>query len=82
LVDLFYDDDAYAYARVDAKEKVIIVINRAGAEKSISFLMANLGVKDGSGLASVYGGRKGAVITNKSATLTVPAKTAAAYLVR
>jgi neopullulanase len=82
LVDLFYDDDAYVFARIDSKEKAIIVINRAGAEKSISFLMANIGVKDGSRLASVYGGRKGAVVTNKSATLTVPAKTAAAYLVR
>jgi glycosidase len=82
LIDLFYDDDAYAYARVDSKETVIIVINRSNAAKSISFSGANIGLKEGSKLTSSYGGGTETVVTNKGAILIVPAKIAAAYLVR
>jgi glycosidase len=82
LIDLFYDDDAYAYARVDSKETVIIVINRSRGEKRISFPAATIGVRDGSQLTSPYGGGPRIVATNKDATLSVPAKTAVAYVVR
>jgi neopullulanase len=80
LVDLFYDDDAYAYARIDVHETVIVIINRSSTEKSISIPAGSIGVKDGSQLSSLYGGGAGAAVNNKDATLTVPAKMAAVYV--
>src|SRR5438105_9378011 len=47
LIDLFYDDDAYAYARVDAKETVIIAINRSAEEKKIRIPAAAINARDG-----------------------------------
>lgn len=81
LVDLFYDDDAYVYARIDAHETVIVIINRSSTGKSISIPAGSIGIKDGSQLSSLYGGGAGAAVNNKDATLTVPAKMAAVYVV-
>jgi glycosidase len=82
LIDLFYDDDVYAYARQDSKETVVIVINRSGGEKRISFPAATIGVRDDSQFASLYGGTTTRVVTNKDRVLTVAPPMAAAYVVR
>jgi glycosidase len=91
LIDLYYDDDAYAYARDDGKEKVIIVLNRASTAKNISISATNLGEGKSLRLAPLYGGGTGTVLLitdshgtwlRSSAELFVPPKTAAAYLIR
>src|SRR5258707_4858406 len=89
LVDLFYDDDAYVFARIDAKEKAIIVINRADKERSISISAANLGSGKSLQLAPLFGRGMAKVITitdkssgawlSSSAQLSAPARTAIAY---
>src|SRR5262249_44460038 len=43
LIDLFYDDDAYAYARQDRTETVIVAFNRSSAEKRINLPLTVLG---------------------------------------
>jgi glycosidase len=79
LTDLFYDDDSYAFARQDRIETVIIVFNRASAQKDITIPAAAINVRDGSKLTALYGAKNGARVSNGSATLAVPARTAVAY---
>jgi glycosidase len=81
LIDLFYDDDAYAYARQDSRETIIIVINRSGTERKISFPMSITGARAGSRLALISGAGTNEV-TNDNAVLSVPARIAVAYAVR
>ncbi len=84
LIDLFYDDDAYAYGRQDDREKetVVIVINRASGEKKVTFDAASLGVRDGAELLPLLVATSGATVTKSQVTLTVPARTAAVYKAR
>jgi neopullulanase len=79
LTDLFYDDDSYAFARQDRKETVIVVINRANSEKEITIPAAAIDIRNGSNLIALYGAKKGARVSNGSATLAVPAQMAVAY---
>jgi glycosidase len=79
LTDLFYDDDSYAFARQDRIETVIIVFNRANAQKDITIPAAAINVRDGSKLTALYGAKNSARVSNGSATLAVPARTAVAY---
>jgi len=79
LIDLFYDDDAYAFARQDEKETVIIVINRAATERKITIPAAAIGIKDGVQLAPLYGAKNGVRVAKGEAAFVVPAKTAVAY---
>lgn len=79
LIDLFYDDDAYAYARQNANETIVIVINRADAEKKIRISAAAINVRDGAELRPLRGSTKNALVMDRETTLTVPAKSAVAY---
>ncbi len=79
LVDLFYDDDVYAYARQDSKENVIIVINRASQEKNITLSAVTIDVRDGARLLPLYGAESGTQVVRRGIVLAVPAKTAVAY---
>ena len=79
LVDLFYDDDAYAYARVDFREAVIIAINRSAAEKSIAIPAAAIDVRDGQELLPLNGANSNAKVTNGQVVLVIKPKTAIAY---
>ena len=78
LVDLFYDDDAYAYARQDRTETVIVVFNRSSTEKRINLPLTVLG-RNATQLIQLIG-NKARVGTNGE--LTIPAKTAAAFAVK
>jgi glycosidase len=80
LIDLFYDDDAYVFARQDKNETVIIAINRADKEKRVP--VGTIGLKDGAGLAALIGAMAGTNVTSGQATLTIPARTAVAYKLR
>ena len=79
LVDLFYDDDAYAYARVDNREAVVIAINRSAAEKSITIPAAEIGARDGQELLALDGANTNATVTSGQAVLAIKPKAAIAY---
>jgi glycosidase len=81
LIDLFYDDDAYVFARQDSKETIIIAINRATQEKKVVLPAGAIGLKDGAELTSLIGSAAGARVVNGQAVLTVPARSAVAYVV-
>ena len=74
LIDLFYDDDVYVYARQDAKETVIIALNRAG-EKSVTIPADSLGLHEGEQLTGI----SRATVRQGKAILTLPARTAVVY---
>jgi len=79
LIDLYYDDEAYAYARQDERETTIIAINRAASEKRINIPAAAIGIRNDAKLTSLYGTRSGAQVANGEATFMIPARTAIAY---
>ena len=82
LIDLFYDDDAYVYARQDATEIVIIGINRSGAEKSISVPSGAITIRSGARLIPLLGARSEQTITAGNLNFNIPANTAVAYDLR
>ncbi len=82
LIDLFYDDDSYAFARQDQSETVIVAINRAAKEKQITVPASSIGLRNGANVAPLIGRSGGGRVANGQATLTVPARTAVAFAVR
>ncbi len=82
LIDLFYDDDSYAFARQDRSETVIIAFNRAAQEKKIILPAGAIGLIDNSKAVGTIGSNEIATIVNGVVTLTLPPKTAGAYVVR
>jgi len=82
LIDLFYDDDAYVFARQDKTETVIIAINRTDQEKLVVIPASTIGLKDGGELSSLIGLTTSARVTNGQATIAIPPKTAVPYAVR
>ena len=82
LIDLFYDDDAYVFARQDKTETVIIAINRAEKERRLVIPASTIGLKDGGELSSLIGSTTSARVMNGQATITIPPKAAVAYTVR
>ena len=79
LLDLFFDDDAYAYARRDDAETVIIAINRAAAPKEITFPASYLDARDGSRLEPLLAAKDRPAVVSGALKFTVPAKSAVAY---
>ena len=53
LTQLLYDSDRYAYLRSSPEEDVLVVLNRAGAEKPIELMVDDLPLPDGLRLRSV-----------------------------
>ena len=83
LIDLFYDDDVYVFARQDQNETVIVAFNRVGQEKSVSIPASAIGLRDGIELAALIGPTAaGARVVNGQALLTLPGRTALAYKMR
>jgi len=82
LIDLFYDDDTYVFARQDKTETVIIAINRADKEKKLTLPARSIGLRDGAGLTSLMGRFEGTQVLNGQANLAIPPKTAVPYKVR
>jgi glycosidase len=82
LVDLYYDDDVYVFARQHQNETLIVGFNRDSAEKKASLPLGALGLRDGAELSPLIGGAVRSRVANRQALLNIPAKTAVAYLVR
>jgi glycosidase len=78
LIDLFYDNESYVFARQDKTETVIVAINRASEERKLTIPVASIGLRDDSRLLSLV---KAASIpvANGQAVLTVPARTGVAF---
>jgi len=81
LTDLFYDDDAYVFARQDRSETVIVAFNRAGQERKLTLPAASIGLKDGGELVGLVGTAARARVDQGQATLIIPQRTAVAYKV-
>jgi len=80
LIDLFYDDDSYVFARRDRNETVIIAINRADKEKKVSVPASAIGLRGGAELSSLIGTATSSRVANGRATLIL-AKSSASALV-
>src|SRR5262249_35060950 len=78
LIDLFYDDDAYVYARQDGTEVVIVAFNRSSAEKKINLPLTVLNRKAAQ-LVQLIGNK---ARLGPNGELTIPAKTAAGFAVK
>ncbi len=81
-VDLFFDDDAYAFARRDRAETIVIAFNRAPTPKEISFPAEYLDAPDGARLEPLLAARDRPVAASGAWKIKVPARTAVAYKVR
>ena len=79
LIDLFYDDEAYVFARQTAAETVIIAINRASQEKKITAPVGSVGMRDGSELRALIGRGAPVRVINGQVTFIFPGRTAVAY---
>ncbi|HYE16527.1 MAG TPA: alpha-amylase family glycosyl hydrolase [Pyrinomonadaceae bacterium] len=79
LTDLFFDADAYAFARRDGSETVVVAFNRAAAPKEISFPVAYLDAADGARLVPLLVAKDGAAAGGGAMKVTLPARSAAAY---
>jgi glycosidase len=81
LIDLFYDDDAYVFARQNKNETVIIALNRAAQEKKVNLPAAAIGLRDGTELSSLIGTKGSSFVAKGSATLTLTKNSASAFVV-
>jgi len=80
LIDLFYDDDAYVFARQDKNETVIIAINRDSKEKRVTVPAHAVGLRDSVQMSSLIGTSGVARIVNGNAALTLPKSSASALV--
>ncbi|HEY3039848.1 MAG TPA: alpha-amylase family glycosyl hydrolase [Pyrinomonadaceae bacterium] len=82
LIDLFYDDDAYVFARQDRSETVIVAFNRSGQEKKVTVPAGAIGLRDGADLSALIGTTTDARVAKGQAALSIPSRTAVSYRVR
>jgi hypothetical protein len=76
---LFYDADAYAYARRSEGETVIIIINRALKPKALSINADWLDAGTGARLLPLMVASDSPVATGGKFALNIPAASAVAY---
>ena len=81
LIDLFSDDDVYAYARKDENETLIVVINCSKTEKKVRIAAEAIGAQDGVRMSALYGTKQETSFSNGEAQLQVPAATVALFKV-
>jgi glycosidase len=79
LLDLFFDEDAYAYARRDPDETIIVAINRAAAPKEITIPADYLNAHDGQRLEPLLAAQDRPAVAAGTLKLTLPAKSAVFY---
>lgn len=78
LIDLFYDDSAYAFARQDRTETVIVIINRSDSTRQLALPAPDL--RDGAKLSSISGHGPMVVVESREIKLSIPANIAIAYV--
>jgi glycosidase len=82
LIDLYYDDDAYVFARQDKVETIIVAFNRSGHEKKITVPAASIGLQAGVELIGLIGTTPKTRVTNREATVSLARNSALAFLAR
>jgi neopullulanase len=82
LIDLFYDDDSYVFARQNKTETVIIAFNRKAQERKIVVPVGAISVRHGSELVPLTGALGNTRVANGDATLLLPSRSAVAFAVR
>jgi glycosidase len=80
LVDLYYDDESYVFARQDSAETVVIAINRSSQEKKVLIPASAISLKDGTELRGLQGAVSSSRVANGQAYLNLPARTAVAFI--
>ena len=79
LIDLFYDDNTYVFARQYATETVIVALNRQNQPKQVTVPAGSIGLLDGVMLKSLIGPVASSRVRNGEVTLNLPAQTAVAF---
>jgi hypothetical protein len=84
LIDLFSDEDVYAFARAIDEETIVLAFNRAATPKQVTFPAAFINVASPQLLVSLMkkaNSLAGAVRENGAGTITfaVPARAAVAF---
>jgi glycosidase len=79
LIDLFYNDESYVFARQLGAETIIVAFNREARQKHVTIPAASIGLTDGVTLKSLIGGETSTRVTHGTATLALPAQTAIAF---
>jgi len=79
LIDLFYDDESYVFARQLGAETIIVAFNRENKPKEVTIPAGPIGLKDGVTLKSLIGEETSSRIANGEATIALPAQTAIAF---
>jgi glycosidase len=79
LIDVYYDDDIYAYARQDERETIIVVINRGKSNKKIPISTAATGMRNDQRFEPLYGVQTSQNAVHGAANLDAPASTVALY---
>ena len=82
LVDIFYDDDAYVYARQDDTETVMIAINGSSNAKSIAFSTRLFGLGFQDLFLHPLIGKPDAILEKESVRFNLPPRSAMAYSIR
>jgi glycosidase len=82
LIDLYYDDDVYVFARKNKSELVIVAFNSSGNEKKVNIPTGSLGLKDGMDLSALIGTATRARLVNGNSELTLSKHSASAFLMR
>ena len=81
LVDLSFDDDAYAFARQDEHETIILAFNRGAAPKRVTAPANFVNLADGARLTPLLVAKQGATVAGGVIAFEVPARSAVAYRV-
>ena len=79
LIDLLVDDDAYAFARVTAGSRVLVVFNRRAAPARLHIPLESSGIPDSSRLENLLGGTPAAETRNGALDVELPPHSAAIY---
>jgi glycosidase len=82
LVDLAYEEEACAYARVDEHETIIIAINRAATPKTILVAAEMIDAGEEARLAPLLGVKGARPLESGKLSVFIPPQTAVAYLVQ
>ena len=79
VIDLFYDDETYVFARQHESETVIIALNRQNQPKQVSIPAGTIGLRDGTSLKTVIGADASGRVVKGEAALNLPAQTVVAF---
>ena len=82
LIDLFYDEESYVFARQDASETIIVAFNRSSTEKRITVPPGAITIRSGLRLVPLLGSGIEQKTISEGFDFTVPTKTAVAFELR